>query len=150
MAATAAVKKLFSLMKVLMFFKTPGVAVADMGGWIDMRDYSNFSVSAMEAVLVGLGITQFEIRAAVNSDGTGGNAVIVSHALGTAPDAVGDTVVLECSAEQIKEVGVAAGVLYRYVSAWVKCANAGDKIALTYIAATPRFPADLLTADVIS
>lgn len=149
MAATGVVKKLFTLLKMLMFIKTPGVAVADMGAPIDMKDYDNFGVLIENSALTGAGITQFEIRAASDNAGTDA-AVIVSHALGTAPDAVGDTVVLECNAQQVREVAIATGKELRYVSAWVKCANAADKIAMTYVAGGPRFAAGGLTADVIA
>lgn len=149
MASLQNLKKLFTKEKDLMYYKTPGVAVAAMS-WADMQNYGSFACLAMEAVLVGLGINQFEIRANSASDGSGTEAVIRQHALGTAPDAVGDMVVLECSAEELAQASSEAGVKLRYVSAWVKCANAGDKIALVYRLADPRFPADLLTADVIS
>lgn len=53
---------------------------------------------------VGTGsIDNFQIIAATAADGTGAT-IVVAHALGSAPNAVGDTVWLEADVEQVHEV----------------------------------------------
>lgn len=53
---------------------------------------------------VGVGsVSEFQIIAATAADGTGAT-IVVEHALGSAPDAVGDTIWLEATAEQVREV----------------------------------------------
>ncbi len=68
-----------------------------------------------------------------------------AHALGAAPDAAGDSVVLEATAE---EIGTAGDKL-RYVSVSLKTDDAADNIAVTYIR-SGRVKKTGLTADSIA
>ncbi len=72
-----------------------------------------------------------------------------THALGTAPDAVGDQVFLEASAEEIKAAGVAGGFIPTHVTAKITCANSADRVAVGYIFEGNRVFKDQ-TADIIS
>src|SRR4051812_3800921 len=69
---------------------TPGVS----GSYLSIAEFRRFLVGAMRSVGTGA-ITTFKIYAATDATGTGATAV-VAHALGSAPDAVGDTIWLEC------------------------------------------------------
>jgi hypothetical protein len=48
-------------------------------------------------------LEEFEVIAATDADGTGAT-VVKAHALGSTPDAIGDTVWLEVDVQQIREV----------------------------------------------
>jgi len=121
--------------------------VATDVAWVDMRDYEHFLCMAFASALTGAGVTAFSIVGNTSSTGAGTDRVIVSHAVGSAPDAVGDFLHLECSAEQIASVGEANSEDLRYVSAKLTCANAADEAVVYYERALPRFPKANLTAD---
>lgn len=144
MAVATDASKLTSEVKVTM--KDSGaINTATDIAWVDMRDYSSILITAMATALTGVGLTVFKILANSKSDGSGTDVVIKAHALGTAPDAVGDMVVLEATAEEIG----AAGADLRYVSANATAQNAADRITFTYIRKGLR-KYDALTADVIA
>lgn len=119
--------------------------------WIDMRDCDALLIQLMIAVRTGA-ITAFEIVASDAADGSTNKTSIKAHALGSAPDAAGDNVFLECTAEEVKYLGEAAGVKLRYVSAKVTCSNAADVTVVNYLVPDHcnRFPADQLTVDAVS
>lgn len=95
---------------------------------------------------VGVGaVSAFQIVAATDAAGTGAT-VVVAHALGSAPDAVGDTIWLECDAEQIAEVLPAA----THVGVRVQLAVATDEAVVFFQRAEATFPRAGLTADFIS
>jgi hypothetical protein len=70
--------------------------------FIPIANFRRFAAIYMTSVGTG-GITAFKIMAGDVRRRRGAVAV-VSHALGSNPDAVGDFVTLECDVEQIREV----------------------------------------------
>ena len=114
-------------------------------GWVDMKDYDKILVTAFASALTGAGVTAFSILGNTASDGSGSDVTVVSHAVGSAPDAVADYLVLECNKSEI----VAAGETLRYVSANVTMANAADENVVTYIREAKTAKADN-TADVVA
>lgn len=95
---------------------------------------------------VGTGsVTAFQLIAATAADGTGAT-IIVAHAIASAPDAVGDTIWLECDAEQVHEVLAAA----THVGVRVQLATTTDEAVVFFERAEPYFTAGALTADFIS
>jgi len=90
-------------------------------------------------------ITAFSIYAATSAAGAGG-VPVVTHALGSAPNAIGDVVNLECNVEQIRETLATA----THVGVWLDCTHADDKVAVLFERGDPVHPRDLLTADYIS
>lgn len=73
------------------------------------------ALGGLEAVVaslvhtVGTGtVTSFRIFVADNAAGTTNATNVVSHAIGSVPDAVGDTLFLEASAEQLKAASATA------------------------------------------
>ena len=114
-------------------------------GWVDMKDYDAIMVTAFASALTGVGVTAFSILGNTASDGSGSDVTITSHAVGSAPDAVGDYLVLECNKDEI----VAAGETLRYVSANVTMANAADENVVTYIRRAKTLKASN-TADVVA
>jgi hypothetical protein len=90
-------------------------------------------------------IVAFSIYAATSAAGAGGVAV-VTHALGTTPNAEGDSVTLECTVEQIRETLATA----THVGVWCDMTHNDDEVAVTFIRAEPLHARDGLTADYIS
>lgn len=96
---------------------------------------------------VGTGaFTAARIIAATNAAGTGSPTTVVAHALGTAPDAVGDTIWLECDVEQVREVLATA----THVGLEITLVTSTDECVLFVEAAEPTFVLAGLTADYIS
>lgn len=95
---------------------------------------------------VGTGsVDAFHIIAATAADGTGAT-IVISHALGSAPNAVGDTIWLECNVEQVHEVLATA----THVGVKLDLVTAGDECVVFFERAEPLFPRANLTADYIS
>jgi len=116
-----------------------------VGTWFDMRDYSNVMVKCILHTRAD-NIEEFSIVADSDSDGGGGNVTIVEHSDPTDADAAGDSVVLECSAEQIVQEGSDNSEYLRYISAKVKTGNASDRVTIV-ITGIPKHAQDGLTAD---
>jgi len=152
MASPQASDKLFSNMKVTMYDHDPANStVATDIGWVDMRDYSRFAVITFASALTGVGVTVFTIIANNDSAGGGTDVAIKAHGVASAPDAVGDYLVLECTAEEIAQEAADAGIVgVRYVSAKLTCADTADEQVVVYIQSGARFPQDALTADVVA
>lgn len=108
---------------------------------IPIENFHAFLVQITASLLVGAGVTVFEIRAGTSAAGAN-STTVVAHAVGTAPDAEGDTLYLECTVEQIHEVLANA----THVGVWLDCANNDDETAVTVVA-VPRFAYSGLTAD---
>lgn len=98
--------------------------------WVDMQDYDSILVVAHIGTLgTSGGISTFKILANPESNGSGTDVEIKAHALSNAPDAAGEYVVLEATAEEIG----GAGANLRYVSANLQTAAAGDNVVVTYV-----------------
>lgn len=95
---------------------------------------------------VGTGtVTTFRIFVADNAAGTTNAANVVSHAIGSIPDAVGDTLWLEASAEQIK----AASSTALYVGVKITLGTSTDECIVAF-ERKGNFVADGATADYVS
>jgi len=149
MASAVDQQKFFAENK-LGYYNSGDATTATDIGWVDMKDYEEFAVLAGAASLTGTGITALTIVANSESDGTGDEVVIKEHAVGSAPDAEEDYLVLSCSAEEIAHLGEASGYNLRYVSAKVTTDNAADIIALTYFRTRAKHKYLDLTADYVS
>jgi len=112
---------------------------------VPIANYREFLAEVTASLLAGAGVIAFSIYAATAADGSGGVAV-VSHAVGSAPDAEGDSLNLECNVEQIREVLPTA----THVGVWLDAANNDDEAAVTLIRANPFHTAGALTADYVS
>lgn len=94
---------------------------------------------------VGTGsVSEFQIIAATAADGTGAT-IVKEHAIGSAPNAVGDTIYLEVDMEQVREVLSTA----THVGIRVQLATAGDECVIGYLADN-RFQRASLQSDYIS
>ena len=132
--------------KILMFDHDAGDTSANDVSWQDMRDYDELTVTIFASSLGGNGATAFTILANSESDGSGSDVEIKAHAVGSAPDAVGDWLVLSCTAEELAGLGTDL----RYVSASLTLQNSGDENVVTYLFSHPKFPQANLTADTVA
>jgi hypothetical protein len=133
MASALATQKLFSRQKIVGYINT-GAAAATLKGMQDLRDFDKFAVLATVAALTGSGLTKLEIIAAENLAGTT-NATVIKDSGALVADAVADQAALECTAEEIAQLGRASGYALRYVGARVTMNNNADVVAVTTIAA---------------
>ncbi len=150
MASSVSTDKLFTTHAIASYDFDPDSTAATDVAWVDLRDYSNFAVIVMSSALTGNGPAAFKILANPNSDGSGTDVEVKAHAVGSKPDAVGDYLVLECTAEEIAELASDNSSALRYVSANIAMANAADEAVVTYIRTGARFQYDGMTADYIS
>lgn len=150
MASSVSTDKLFTTHAIASYDFDPDSTAATDVAWVDLRDYSNFAVIVMSSALTGNGPAAFKILANPNSDGSGTDVEVKAHAVGSKPDAVGDYLVLECTAEEIAELASDNSSALRYVSANIAMANAADEAVVTYIRTGARFQHDGMTADYIS
>lgn len=112
---------------------------------LPIAQYRRFSAQITSSLLVGAGPTAFSICAATSAAGAGVQ-LVVTHAVGSAPDAEGDSLFLECDAEQIREVLPTA----THVGVWLDCAHNDDEAAIVFTCEDPFYPRAGLTADYVS
>lgn len=156
MVATYTAHHLMARMEVRTVIHQPGSSstaqLADLGQpqgagnkCLPIATFRRFLAQVTASALTGVGVNAFSIYAATDAAGTGGTAV-VTHAVGSAPDAEGDSLNLECNAEQIHEVLATA----THIGVWLDCANDADEAAVTFIRAEPLYTAGGLTADYVA
>lgn len=90
------------------------------------------------------GATAFHIVAATDAAGTG-VLPVVSHAIGSNPNAVGDQLFLECTVEQIRETLPTA----THVGVQIDMVTTTDEGVCVFIRAEPVHPRAGLTADYV-
>ena len=138
-------------MAITTYDHDPGATTAADVAWVDMSKYHRFAVLLIRAGQGAPGsgdIDAFQILANSESDGSGSDVVIKTHAIGSQPDAAVDFLYLECSWD---EVAAASGATdTRYVSASVQAATGTDEFVVAYILADPRYGAADLTTDQIA
>ena len=117
--------------------------------WVDMRDSLEIVMSTTAVALTGVGVTAFTIVANTNSAGTGDEEILKTHAVGSAPDALGDTLYLSITAPEIAAASGEDGVKYRYVSAKITAANSSDDTLVIYRRVS-KDPEDGKTADSVA
>jgi hypothetical protein len=150
MASPQSSEKIASKIKLYAYDFDPDSGSATDVAWVDMQNFHKFGALVFRSVGTGT-IQGFTLLANNASDGSGTDITIKSHALGSAPDAVGDFIFLECTAEEIAQEAADAGITgARYVSANIDLQTSTDECVVVYIFTDPRFAYDQLTADHIS
>jgi hypothetical protein len=122
---------------------TTVVAAIKSTAWYDMRDFGSVMAKMMRTV--GTSATTFDIAVSAASTGSAPVAV-VTHAVGSEPDALEDQIFLECTAEQCLEV-LANG---RYVAARISFATGTDEGVVAYVFGDAKRSYADLTADVVA
>ena len=151
MASPQAPEKFTANNKVTMYDFDPDTTNATDVAWVDMQGYEELTVICMASALTGAGVDAFKIVG--NSDSAGGDTDvdIKSHAVGDAPDAVGDYLVLSITAEQMVQEGADGSQTdLRYATAILEVANTADENVVTYIRSRPQFAVSGLTADTVA
>jgi len=115
------------------------------GEGLPIENYRRFIAGLFRSVGTG-SVTEFAIVADTDDDLATTPTVVVTHAIGSAPNAVGDTIWLECDAEDIKEVLAAA----THVGVRINLVTATDECVVFFERADPYYPVRGLTADYIS
>lgn len=115
-------------------------------GWVDAQNFRKFTVMSTAVLLTGAGLTTFELEGNSANDGSGTNVLLVAHPIGTAPDAVGDSLFLEVDIDD-----AAAGTdNIRFVNARVIADNALDDHHFTYILSAAKNASAGQSADIIA
>jgi hypothetical protein len=145
MASSVTTDYLSSVLKVMMFDFDPDETTHTDVSWQDMRDFGAVLMTMMHSVGTGT-VAAFSILANAQSDGSGTDATVKTHALGSDPNAVGDYIHLEALASEI--VNLATDL--RYVSAQIALATTTDECVVTYVFGLPRWGYGSLSSDSIS
>lgn len=156
MASAVSTDKLFTNACIEMFTHMPADAATEQSvkagttttTWRDLRDYEGFAVGACQAVKGGNGMIELSIYAAEDSSGT--NATEVKTTGVIAADAIGDYALLECTAEEIAQLGAENGYDLRYVAGYIDSHHNDDEQGVVYIRWGAKRPADGLSATTIS
>ena len=128
---------------------TPAVPTV-FSTWVDMKGYGGCVMIATGINLTGVGVDALSIMADSDSDGGGGNVEIVAHAVGTAPSSEGDSLIIECQAEQLRQEGADNSEGLRYVAPKIGLGNAADECTVTIILTEPQHAYLNLTPDTIT
>ena len=140
-------QKLKSRLKVTQYDFDPDATSATDVSWVDMRDYDSILIGFFRTV--GSSALTFKILANDQSDGSGTDVTVKTVSPDNAPDAVGDHVWYEVSAEEIRQACTDAGVDGRYVSANLTFGTGTDEGVVTYIRQAMHKELDK-TADVVA
>jgi hypothetical protein len=139
---TISTNKLQSRLAVRNYLDDPADAtVARNIAWVPMDEL----LMVLCTLIAGTGVLTFKIFAA--TDAAGANATEVkAHSNPTPADAPGDQLVLEVSAEEVRQALPGA----THVSVQMDNDAAGDVNLLTYVRSGQRFGGANLTADAIA
>lgn len=152
MAATYTTDKIFSNAKLVMADFDPDATAATIvdldpataAEGVPIENYRRFVAGLIHTVGTG-SITEFAIIVGTDGDLTGAT-VVVTHALGSDPNAVGDTIWLECDAEQCREVLATS----THIGVRIVLGTATDECIVFFGRFEPVYPTDGLTADYVS
>lgn len=145
MASGVTTDYLSSTLKVASYDFDPDETAPTDVSWQDMRDFGALLVQLFRSIGTGT-ISSFTILANPLSDGSGTDSEVKAHAIGSAPDAVGDFINLECLASELPPLGSNL----RYVSGAISLLTATDECVVVYVFGLPRFAYGSLTADTIA
>ena len=145
MASALTSIKATSNAKRLFFDVDPDDSTPTDVSWQDMRDYGYILVGFIRTIGTGA-LDGFGILANPNSDGSGTDVTVKTHAVASEPNAIPDYIWLEALASEFPPLGSNL----RYASASVEFAVSTDEAIVYYELGSPRFPQQSLTADTIA
>jgi hypothetical protein len=130
------------------YIAAPGATTLQtVGASVDMQKFKCFLASYFKATGTG-NLTTFQLIAGDKSDFSGNNVTIFSDAWPVLqPDAAGNQVFLECTAQQIARLAADNGYALRYVGVQYQQATGGDTGVVTFLATEPTYAYPGLTAD---
>ena len=112
---------------------------------LPIEEYKTFSAQILTSLLTGTGPTAFSIYCGTAAAGTTPTSV-VAHAVGSLPNAEGDSLFLECNVDQIHEALATA----THVGVWLDCNHNDDETVVVFTCESPTYPRAGLTADYVS
>ncbi len=150
MASPQASNKIFSNVAHELIDFDPDVTTPVDVKWVPTRDFRNFSASIMRTIGTG-NVDAFLLLGNTEADGSGTDVTLKSHALGSEPDALGDQLHLEVTAEEMAQEAADAGIAsIKGFSASVELATGTDEFVASYIRMGALRAQDALTADVVA
>lgn len=143
-------QKLGSTLFVKSYDHDPGATSATLAGpdggttirYVDMGAYENLMVVVKPNVVGGGGLTKLELVASATAAFS--SVTVVKDSGTVAGDALDDNVVLECTAQELTQLGESL----RYVAARLTMATGTDEATVTYIAAGGREYNNLTTTAI--
>jgi hypothetical protein len=142
MASTVSTNKVNSVLAQKSYDFDPDATTLTSIAWVPMNGFNAFMASFVRTI----GTSNVVFRIAAATDAAGAGAVTVKeHAVAAQPDAVGDQLFLECSAEELKGLGQTLD----YVSAQVSVATNTDEGVVVYTRLADR-QYNGLTADIVA
>ncbi len=157
MASAVTTNKIASNFAVKMYKHNPDTTAAtvvsiDAGttkNYVPMLNYGAFFFGVENHLSTSAsGPTLLEIIAATDSSGTNATAVVTSGTLASVT--AGDFAFIECTNEQIEEVGRASSLAFTHVTGRITTSNSGDEQGVCFIRAFPKSSASGLTANSIT
>lgn len=123
----------------------------DAQGWLDMQDYEG-AICTFFRTVGASALDTFDIIANSESDGSGTDAtIVVGMPVGASePNAVGDQIHLEISAEMLASLSTSTTGSLRYVTSAVEVATGTDEAVIAWTRYGTRNAKDGLTADIIA
>ena len=148
MVSTRETEHLLSNLFIKQFdFDPGGTSLTDIG-FEDGRDFGSFLFTFFRTI--GTSADVMRVIANDASDGSGTDVVVKNKTIAAEPNAVGDQIHLEVSADEIRAAGEAAGEAVRHVSLQVSFATGTDEGVVTYTFGRARHPRQALTADIVA
>ncbi|MGE0193563.1 MAG: hypothetical protein AB7T63_16150 [Planctomycetota bacterium] len=117
--------------------------------WVPFHSFLGLVVGFFRTVGVGA-LDTFRILANTKADGSGDDVIVKAHAVAAEPDAVGDQIWLEVTAEEVLQACTDEGKVPAAVSANLEFATLTDEGVVVYVRHGPRFAQDGLTADIVA
>lgn len=151
MASAVASEKLGSRIYVKSYDNDPGATAATYAGpdggttirYLDMKDYEVIGVMVKPNIVGGTGVTKVELYASATTSFS--SATNIKDSGTVAGDALDDNIWLECTAEELAQLGSTL----RYVAAKVTHGTNTDESTVTYVG-IPRRGYTGLTATAIT
>ncbi len=117
--------------------------------WVPLALYTNFAVMVLNHLCTSAsGPTLLEIMAGIDSSGTSPTVIVASPTLASITQ--GDSMILECTSEQVEEVGKAASLAFTHMSVRITTSNSGDEQGVLLCRWGAKAPQSGLTANSIT
>ena len=148
MVATASAEKFLANNLIQGYVFDPDDANPKDIAWVDMRDFEGISATFVRMIGTG-NLDTFTFLGNTQSNGGGTERIIKAHSVDNQPNADGDNIHLEITADYIAEVGTANGEALRYVSISAEFADTTDEGCIVYVRHGAKHPRKDLSPEVI-
>lgn len=153
MASSAQTSPLSGKVKMRLFFHDPDgtsatICTPDGGTTVRLwnaKDGYNFMGIVNPHTVAGDGVSLVEIIGCTDADGTSPTQIKTSGAV--VRDAADEQQVIECTAEEFREVADGASLALTHIGVRITMSDATDEAQVAYVMAPCRFSYDDLTAN---